>query len=619
MPYYKSRNPIRLKLYDRFGNDIGIPPYDWKASVCAGSKFDVMYEAACTGGRYTNAFADLQDGHVWLYSPDCLLSPGRILIDFMAYVPDDTMPGGIREVAALIDTLVPLTDRAQAPLPPSEPVRIPAGVVQGVTQLVADVEHGKGRLAEALTRQGAPTQACEPLADMADKVLGLRLAVDGEPGAVPQSWNMPGYTDLLNLLRNSLRADLPYCYGIRHGLDRVLLAGADAYLCSDGYFSREGGEHLFTDTGDRWIIYYFSGADYVVTAPTPCIEVVALNGRPQFSLSQVNVGSIRSYTTERYELAKGQTIIPLAPATVALRGVTGSRARLASQESSVQCLSVPDLEFWYEDYLAYLPKFLYTLYLPSLKEIVGGIIAHGSNITNVLLPSLRRCAGGVARSCRSIQALSLPALEEVNGGTTVSDCPNLTELDLPALRLLSGGTLMSVCNSVTELTFPCLEIIDTKNSTVRSVVASNCANLSLIDLPCLKIANTDRARTVFVEGVSAQHIVVNIPRGEEIAASITGSKTDICEFRFGMAISNAWLQVRQGALLRVGIGAGAVTSMDTSLGGTLWDPDSLREFIANLGDNTGGDTKQLKIGAANIAALTVEDIAVATSKNYTIS
>ena len=45
----------------------------------------------------------------------------------------------------------------------------------------------------------------------------------------------------------------------------------------------------------------------------------------------------------------------------------------------------------------------------------------------------------------------------------------------------------------------------------------------------------------------------------------------------------------------------------------------LREIISNLADNTDNATIPVIFGAANLAKLTEEDIAVATSKNYSLS
>lgn len=47
--------------------------------------------------------------------------------------------------------------------------------------------------------------------------------------------------------------------------------------------------------------------------------------------------------------------------------------------------------------------------------------------------------------------------------------------------------------------------------------------------------------------------------------------------------------------------------------------EMLRDLIANLGDNTGYPTLALTLGATNLAKLTDEDIAIATTKNYTVA
>ena len=60
-----------------------------------------------------------------------------------------------------------------------------------------------------------------------------------------------------------------------------------------------------------------------------------------------------------------------------------------------------------------------------------------------------------------------------------------------------------------------------------------------------------------------------------------------------------------------------MTFLDSSTAN--WDIEALKQFIADLGDNTGGDTKQIRIGAAQIAKLSDEDIAMAVAKNYTLS
>ena len=65
------------------------------------------------------------------------------------------------------------------------------------------------------------------------------------------------------------------------------------------------------------------------------------------------------------------------------------------------------------------------------------------------------------------------------------------------------------------------------------------------------------------------------------------------------------------------ISEGARTSLSHEA--FLFDADNLKQFIADLGDNNNYNTKSLQIGAAALALLTEDDIALAVAKNYTLS
>ena len=614
MPYYKSGDPIRLILYNCFGDDIGVPPYDWKANVCANSKFDVMFEASHTDGVYKNAFVNHGDGHVWLHCRDRHKFTGTVLIDFVAYVPDESLPGGIREIATLIDTGIYMADRPAAVLSPQQPVTIPAGVAAAVTQFATDVEYGKKRVADALTRQGVPTQPGEPLADMADKVLDLRLAVEGEPGVVEQSWNMPGYTDLLNLLRNRQRADLPYCYGIRHGLNTVNLTGADAYLCSDGYFSREGGEHRFTGPGDRWIIYYNASPDYVVTAPTPCIEIVALNGRPQFSLSGVTVGSVRSYTRERYGLQSGVTMFGGGCAETILCGVTTSSAIIGYNQ---RYLWLPDLETSTNTLLC-IGSGVTRLYLPKYsRHTINALFNQASNLTELLLPALTTLSGGqLLGEARSLAELSLPALTTISGGLVLGGHTLITHISLPALSTFTRGTIAQSVPTLESITLAGLVEVNSVGN--AAMIWGGCGDSfkANVYLPNLLRAGSNLQVFQGAPSVGAHVYMPSCIYFNGIAL-FQGGKNHV-HMHFGSDIE--FIRAEQiggtGGIIHLYIAPGAKTAVRAN---TLLDPESMHAFIANLGDNTGAETLQLQIGAANIAELSQEDIEMATSKNYTLS
>lgn len=276
----KSDFDFILKLFCGCAKDggepqeIGWPGFDWTARFWTWSPANA-YTVSCIGGVCTNCFND--NGRIHVVFDNHRLTKGRLRCDLTAELPNAVYPDGSRrevlpqpvgielvsdagDCGCVGETEVELTLPAvyltaydlavrngyQGTL--DEYVayvnRFPSVVEtsDAVMRLVSDFDTGKAAIADALTRQGAETAPDEPMAAMADKVLGLRLAVEGQPGIVDQSLGgrLP-YTDLLNLLRNNRRADLPYCYAVRHALESVMLAGADAYLCSDGFFSEEGG------------------------------------------------------------------------------------------------------------------------------------------------------------------------------------------------------------------------------------------------------------------------------------------------------------------------------------------------------------------------------------------
>ena len=251
----------------------GWPTHDWVARLRTSSRM-IMFTASSIGGVLTNCVND--GGRIRIVGKRHGLPPGRIECEFTAYIPSEHMPDGVEKVVAVSALDITLTKdgplQANAmevemllPYLKGDPwtwedftaeqiAELQRPATEAAALVASEMMAGKAAVASALSAQGVPTQAAESLPAMADKVLGLRLAVEGEPGVV-QSWELPGHTDLLNLLRNNRRAQWPYCYGVRMAVPEVTLAGADAYLCSDGYFATEGGDHRFADVaGERWVI-----------------------------------------------------------------------------------------------------------------------------------------------------------------------------------------------------------------------------------------------------------------------------------------------------------------------------------------------------------------------------
>lgn len=106
---------------------------------------------------------------------------------------------------------------------------------------------------------------------------------------------------------------------------------------------------------------------------------------------------------------------------------------------------------------------------------------------------------------------------------------------------------------------------------------------------------------------------------ELFSASFSAGRTanTLCELIFGVAINAIYTSCWNTQTLIIKIGKGAVTFLDSA--NANWDTAALKQFIADLGDNTDGETKQIRIGASQIAMLSEEDIALAVAKNYSLS
>lgn len=178
--------------------------------------------------------------------------------------------------------------------------------------------------------------------------------------------------------------------------------------------------------------------------------------------------------------------------------------------------------------------------------------------------------------------------------------------------------MVASCNALTELSLPAL--VDVFSTSQLNVVW-NCDNVSRVSAPnAIRFSTTGARYTnrLIVER-SSQHITFELPVCEIFSASFSAGTTanTLCELHFGVAINTIYTECRNTQTLIIKIGKGAVTFLDSS--NANWDTEALKQFLADLGDNTGGDTKQLRISAAQIAKLSDDDIALAVAKNYSLS
>ena len=94
MPYYKSDFSIVLELADRSGNDIGVPPFDWRASFTTG-KYP-HYVASSIGGKLRNCV--IEDGRIRVLFDRHGLGPGTLKCEFVCLLPDGRYPDSTNDV-----------------------------------------------------------------------------------------------------------------------------------------------------------------------------------------------------------------------------------------------------------------------------------------------------------------------------------------------------------------------------------------------------------------------------------------------------------------------------------------------------------------------------------------
>lgn len=604
---YKSAFDFAMRLKDASGKEVPFPECDWNALFWTSNKPNA-YRVSCIGGVYVNCFREA-DGSIHFVFDNHRMGKGTLHWEPHFRFPNDIYPDGIQDTFRKAQLGIELVDGDDDDVSdtPDVEVYMPAvyltaydlavrngytgtyedyvaytnrfpQVVENaetVNALLSDFADGKALIADALTRQGVDTASDESLQTMADKVLGLQLAVEGDPQYVEHDSRVGGY-DLYNVMHNHKKAEFPYMYAVSFNAPTVTLSGADAYLCSDGYYTEQSGTHKMPFAQKHYVIYYFRNRSFTLTATAARFinEMCVYNGAPIVNLDQADVRRLAVYGNE-----------PFATDNVSAFTINGdifTEIAIESLESgyvSIRCNNIDSFR------------------ATNLKALRGG---------NLLLYSGR------------IQGLSLPALVSISGGIVANYVSALTELSLPALETVSGGTVVSNAAALTELALPALTTVLT---TSQLNVLWSCDKVSRVSLPRAKMLSTTGSRTTnrLIVDRSSQHITFELPVCEILSASFSAGTTanTLCELQFGVAIHTVYIECRSTQTLIIKIGKGAVTFLDSS--NSNWDAEALKQFIADLGDNTGGEVKQLRIGAAQIAKLSDEDIALAVAKNYSLS
>lgn len=663
--YYKSDFDFILRLRDREdpSKRVPFPDCDWDAVFWTGSKAHT-YRASCNEGTYTNCFRE-EDGTIHFVFDNHRMGPGILKWEPHFRFPNSIYPDSIRDTFRTANLDIELisddSDTDSGNIPETE-VYIPAVYLtaydlavrngykgsyeeyveyvnrfpevvetsENVNALLSDLADGKALIADALTRQGASTSSAESMQSMADKVLGLQLAVEGDPQYVEHVSRL-GRHDLYNVMRNHQKAEYPYMYAVAFSSDRVALKGADAYLCSDGFFTEAEGEHVIAAEPEHYVIYYFRQEEFTVslTATNDIREICVFNGMPIMPVS--NHGYIRDIEVygdkgiTRSGNAEAQTYYCRELATVcwqSLAEITGG-LQLARDCEQLVVMSLSGLERITGGIVAFSCGKLSVLTLPALKDISGAsdIAYNCAALTTVHVPALEKASGWLLDSCHALKEFDAPSLKILTGGAIIQSCNNIATLSLPALETITGGTVANGCAALTEISLPALKKI-------RSSVYEGNPSMSLISTSQqrfdLYMDSVEEIYTsgdhTYIVGYSPGEVHLHMPKvinagffnGLNVKAihSHTGmncKSSSICAYPNGRATT-----------IYFHIAEGAITALDNRLDRATMDADNMREVISRLGDNNGNPAVTLSFGSTAIKKLSQEDIALAVSKNYTL-
>lgn len=438
--------------------------------------------------------------------------------------------------------------------------------------------------------------------NFSNEIADIKIAVEGQEGIIDQTANgiIDGY-DLLNELHKHQRQDYPYCCGVEFTPQQyksVILSGAEAYLCSDGFFTTEQEvEHTFAEDNklSHYIIYYFSYPTYQIpTQINYALRIVAYNGQPRFAMSNIWCPLVQSFTNERYSVGMAELDINRSGciSSVMLCGISEYAGTISGGLNNVMMTSVA---------------------LPHLEVLNGGYISHNSNnLKSISIPNLRVVNGGTIINNTGVESLSLPSLEVVNGGTELSRGSELKEINLPNLREWRGGWLNYSSSKLEKLSFPKLEFCHSTSGFLQYAPP-------VLHFPKLKFARNLISQGNRVGGAGTIDLYLPSIEGDFTHGSITGTNVYVILHlgnQQGKNISiNGETRTRVSSItvedgFRSGLNISGYSHLDASV---------IEDIIDHLADNNDYEPLTLTLGTTLKNKLSEEYIAIATAKNYNIA
>lgn len=520
-------------------------------------------------------------------------------------------------------------------------------LVNNGNALASDVSEGKELIADALVAQGQEATPTDSYDNLAGKIRDLHLWVPDDPAIVDETYyGKINKHILMQEIANHKRAGYEGMVGFMYenGIT-VDLKEADAYWCSDDYFTEEGGEHTIIDTDASKatcivILYYKNKYYNPSTNYRPALEIAIVGGVPTVTLnSSLTASSIIIYSeeTERIKVQMSGTIN-----TVCLAG---------NFEAYIEALGVSDMhiipcmKILAGGSLFSNKPYVYSIYAPTLVEIKGGsFITHMVNVKSLYMPSLEYITGGIiASNVASLERVNLPSLKMISSaGQVFAACNALVELDLPALESIENGTLFINCNELKKIALPVLKTFN------GAALAFSCPKLEEVDIPVLESITIPFANNYFVATGAMEEMqfpalkevnIANVssvrifpktlkraymPKLENCNAILTRTQFDIELIALGapqngditIAVEN-YPQYYPNAVVTVE--NGFRSNLNIKYIQTAMTREKLLDIINNLADNSEGEPLNIVFGDTNMAKLEEGDIEIATAKNYTLS
>lgn len=396
--------------------------------------------------------------------------------------------------------------------------------------------------------------------------------------------------------------------------DTTILAGADAYLTSDGDFYTSQTTHTWHDDDDihanRWVVYYFkegeNKSNFMIADATACPTILSVKGHLGAIIANIAVpiqdiivpdgstvldlrltGSNAFSNTTHIRNILNHTTGYISFNTTATNLIIGVRSSSGNYNNAIIRQSTTPIK----GYVVFSELTSITGYaiigfgvsgvvsFPKLERLSdGGIITEVLSSAKFLFPELREICGGnifVGNNHIACKGLYLPKLESITSGGianifTYRSIPYLKILDLPSLMTATNPFIVNTFTENSEIRLPVIEVLTGLFSGEGTV--HGYAGVKKIYIGC--------------RGTRSQLILVNY----------VTSKCDDIE-----------------------IGDGALQPINISSATGLTRENIVNHILAKLGDNTGQSALTLTLGATNLAKLTDEDKAIATAKNWTLA